>query len=65
MPSENDLQQIATQHALGRPLLDCIPDEVQAVANKWCRSHNITITVGNASVVYKHLRQYFKANINI
>ena len=64
MPFENDLQQIATQHALGRPLQDYIPDEVRALANEWCRSHNITITVGNASVVYKHLRQYFKNNID-
>lgn len=65
VPSENDLQQIATQHALGRPLPDYIPDEVRAVATGWCRSHNVAISVLNASFVYKHLRQYFKDNINI
>lgn len=65
MPSENDLQQIATQHGLGRPLPHYIPDEVRTVANDWCRSHDVAVTIGNAAVVYKHLRQYFKDNINI
>ena len=59
------MQQIATQHGLGSPLSDYIPDEVRTVADVWCRDHDVAITIGNATVVYKHLRQYFKDNINI
>lgn len=65
MPSENDLQQIATQHGLGRPLPDYIPVEVRTVANDWCSNHDVVVTVGNAADVYEHLRQYFKENIDI
>ena len=62
MPSDNDLQRIATQHALGRPLPDYIPDEVQTLTSNWCRSHGVTVTVANAATVYQHLRQYVKDN---
>lgn len=62
MPSDNDLQRIVTQHGLGRPLPDYIPDEVRTVTSNWCRSHEVTVTVANAATVYQHLRQYVKDN---
>lgn len=65
MASENDLRQIATQHGLGRPLPDYIPDEVRTVANDWCRTNNVTVTIGNAAEVYKHLRQHFNEHLDI
>ena len=63
VPSDNDLQRIATQHGLGRPLPDYIPYEVRTVSSNWCRSHGVTVTVANAATVYQHLRQYVKDKI--
>ena len=63
VPSDNDLQRIATQHGLGRPLPDYIPDEVRNVTSNWCRSHGVTVTVANAATVYQHLRQYVRDKI--
>lgn len=63
-PLQEDLLEMSTQHGIGAPLGPYIPGEVRTLVDSWCRDHAVTISIRNAAVVYRHLRQHFKENID-